>query len=128
MKTINTLVMKLKSNERIENVYANEEYLFFIHSIKSINNKNIEIETENGFSSDTIDLKVISVDKDKLLIKDREGTEEWYTFIDKDDTSILYLTELKNNAVVYIDSAGHFDVTVKNEDILNKFDVIGITI
>lgn len=127
MKTINTLVMKLKSNESMKNVYPNEEYIFFISSLKSINNKNIEIETEIAISED-VDLKVISVDENKLLVEDRNGAKEWFTFIDEEGSSRLYLSELKNNSIDYIDSTGHFDVTVKNQDIIKRFEITKITV
>lgn len=127
MKTINTLIMKLKEGEIIENVYPNEEYVFFVSNLKSIKNQNIEIETDIASSLD-VDLKVISVDNDKLLIEDRAGSREWFVFIDKDGLSRLYLSELKNNDANYKDLAGHFDVTVKNEDIIRRFEVVNITV
>lgn len=127
MKTINTLIMKLKEGELIANVYPNEEYAFFVTNLKSIKDNSIEIETDIASSLD-VDLKVISVDNDKLLIEDRAGSREWFVFIDKDGLSRLYLSELKNNDANYKDLAGHFDVTVKNEDIIRRFEVANITV
>lgn len=127
MKTINTLIMKLKEGELIANVYPNEEYAFFVANLKSIKDNSIEIETDIASSLD-VDLKVISVDNDKLLIEDRAGSREWFVFIDKDGLSRLYLSELKNNDANYKDLAGHFDVTVKNEDIIRRFEVVNITV
>ena len=127
MKTINTLIMKLKEGEIIENVYPNEEYVFFVSKLKSIKNQNIEIETDIASSFD-VDLKVISINENKLLIEDRDGVREWFIFIDEDGLSRLYLSELKNNDADYKDLAGHFDITVKNEDIIKRFEITIATV
>lgn len=127
MKTINTLIMKLKEGEIIENVYPNEEYVFFVSNLKSIKNQNIEIETDIASSFD-VDLKVISINENKLLIEDRDGVREWFIFIDEDGLSRLYLSELKNNDADYKDLAGHFDITVKNEDIIKRFEITRVTV
>lgn len=127
MKTINTLIMKLKEGEIIENVYPNEEYVFFVSNLKSIKNQNIEIETDIASSFD-VDLKVISINENKLLIEDRDGVREWFIFIDEDGLSRLYLSELKNNDADYKDLAGHFDITVKNEDIIKRFEITIATV
>ena len=127
MKTINTLIMKLKEGEIIENVYPNEEYVFFVSKLKSIKNQNIEIETDIASSFD-VDLKVISINENKLLIEDRDGVREWFIFIDEDGLSRLYLSELKNNDADYKDLAGHFDITVKNEDIIKRFEITRATV
>lgn len=127
MKTINTLIMKLKEGEIIENVYPNEEYVFFVSNLKSIKNQNIEIETDIASSFD-VDLKVISINENKLLIEDRDGVREWFIFIDEDGLSRLYLSELKNNDADYKDLAGHFDITVKNEDIIKRFEITRATV
>lgn len=119
--------MKLKEGEIIENVYPNEEYVFFVSNLKSIKNQNIEIETDIASSFD-VDLKVISINENKLLIEDRDGVREWFIFIDEDGLSRLYLSELKNNDADYKDLAGHFDITVKNEDIIKRFEITRVTV
>lgn len=126
MKTINTLVFKLKENKKVKGVYHNEEYIFFIHSIKPSNDPSLkEIETEIAYSED-VDLKVLCIEKNKAYIKDRKGIKKWYTFIDEEGESMLYLTKLKNN--VANTNKEHYDIMVSNKDIIENFQLVDITV
>ena len=128
MKTTNTLIMKLKPNTNLDNVYPNEEYVFFISNLKSIKNPNIDIETDIATNINNVDLEIISIKENQALVKDKEGKKEWFTFINEDGISKLYLSELKNNHIKYQDDEGHFDIFLKNVDIIENFEVVEITV
>ena len=123
MQTIHNLVFKLKEGKKIKGVYPNEEYILFINNLKSTTNKVKEIETEIPFNED-VDLKVLSVENNRVLVKDKNNNKEWFTFLEDDDSTILYLSELKNNKVEVKDENENFDITLDNEVILENFDFV----
>ena len=128
MDATNILVMKLKEGKSLNNVYSNEDYIFFIDTLTSVSNPKDSVETIIPFELSTINYKILSVDKNKAFIRKPDGTNDWYYFIADEGKNTLYLSDLKNNKVNYINEEGHFDIVLDNKDIINNFDVVDITI
>jgi len=125
--TVNTLVMKLKEGKNLDNVYKNEEYIFFPSKLVSVNDTSMEIEVDIAYN-ENVAYKIISIDKNMAYVKDLNSNEGWYKFIEEEGKSVLYLTELKNSRQNFINEEGNFDIWLNNKDIIENFDVVEITI
>ena len=118
----------LKKGKSLKNVYNNEDYIFFIDTLKSVSNPEDCVEVIIPFELSSINYKILSIDKNKAFVEKPDGDKDWYYFISDEGISTLYLSDLKNNTVNYINEEGHFDIILDNKEIIDNFNVIEITI
>ena len=124
MNATHTLVMRLKEGKSLKNVYNNEDYIFFVDTLKSVSDPKDCVEVIIPFELSSINYKMISINKNKAFIEKPDGDKDWYYFMSEEGKSTLYLSDLKNNTVKYINEDGHFDVILDNKEMIDKFDVI----